>query len=102
MENLKANLTEFIRRVNQYHKHTFLGLTISKTWNRGMGRLSLFRFYPDEKIVLINSAIFNNSDRKKLTQFCKDNHIEDWKWEEVYYGYPTYYNNSFGLRLLEK
>lgn len=102
MEDLKQNIKAFINHVKQYRFHDSNGLTICKIWNYGMGSLSLVRFFPKENVVLINSALFNNSDRKKLHEFCRDNHIEDWEWKQAYYGYPIYYNNSFNLKLLEK
>lgn len=102
MEDLKQNIKGLINRVKQYRFHDYNGFTICKVWNRGMGSLDLVRFFPEKKVILINSALFNNSDRKKLDEFCRDNHIENWKWREVYFGYPVYYNNSFGIHLLKK
>lgn len=102
MEDLKLNIKAFINKVKQYRFSDSDDLTICKVWNRGMGRLSLVAFFPAEKVVLINSALFNNSDGRKLHEFCRDNHIEDWEWKTAYYGYPVYYNNGFNLKLLEK
>lgn len=102
MEDLKQNIKGLINRVKQYRFHDYNSFTICKVWNRGMGSLDLVRFFPEKKVILINSALFNNSDNKKLHEFCRDNHIENWKWREVYFGYPVYYNNSFGIHLLKK
>lgn len=102
MEDLKQNIKALISKVKQYRFSDSNDFTICKVWNRGMGRLSLVAFFPEKKTILINSALFNNSDRKKLDEFCRDNHIENWEQKSVYYGYPVYYNNGFNLKLLEK
>lgn len=101
MENLKKNLRAFIDGVKQYYLHDSNPLIIEKTFNRGMGRLSLCRFYPEKEVVLINHTICNNSDVKKITEFCRDNNINDWQWIVVGYGYPDYYTKSFSLNLVK-
>lgn len=95
--------TEFIRSwiksVRQYRAHDYRSDIVCKVWNRGMGRLDLFRFYPEKKIVLVNSAICNRADERHLDAFLRTFGMQDYKRKRVNYGYPVYYNHSFGLHL---
>lgn len=80
-----------------YNPYSISRLIVEKTWNSGHGSLSLFRFYEDKKIVLLNSCLANKADRRKLNNFLAENDMKDWKIVEKDYGYPTYYFSTFGL-----
>lgn len=92
-------IREWIKSVRQYRTHDYRNDTVCKVWNRGMGRLDLFRFYPEQKVVLINWAICNRADERHLDSFLHTYGMEDYTRKAVNYGYPVYYNSSFGLHL---
>lgn len=68
-------------------------LTIKKVFNRGMGLLDLFYFNLSRKFVAINATLCTASDRKKLSEFLRDNHMENWHRVETCLGYPNWYFN---------
>lgn len=74
-------------------------LILSKIWNRGMGLSDTIRMYPETKTILVNSALWTKRDEQVLQSILKEMSMEDWNREERYYGYPRYYNNTFGLHL---
>lgn len=92
-------IREWIKSVRQYRAHDYRSDVVCKVWNRGMGRLDLFRFYPEQKIVLVNAAICNRADEQHLQAFLHAYGMEDYTLQRVNYGYPVYYNDSFGLHL---
>lgn len=96
---MKANLSFFLN-FRQYNSYSFNNNIVEKTFNNGNGSLSLFRFYENEKIILVNECLFNKSDERHLNEFVKINNMSDWTIKKVSYGYPDYYKNSFSLKLL--
>lgn len=104
--NLKINYEEAIsrsiRRHRQYRIDSRKSLVVCKVWNRGQGLLALFKFYPDKRIVLINSCLFNKSDERNLIKIKKVIGAEDWEDKKVEYGYPDYYFKGFSLNLIDK
>ena len=92
----KINLDWFFK-FRQYNAYSASYNIVEKTFNRGMGSLSLFRFYPDKKIVLINRSLANKSDCSKLNQFLNENNMNDWELRSIDYGYPDYFFHSFEL-----
>lgn len=96
---MEQKIKAWIKAVRQYKAHDYRNDVVCKVWNRGMGRLALFRFYPDRKVVLINRAICNKCDHEHLNAFLLAYGMGDWERVAVDYGYPTYYNHSFGLHL---
>lgn len=97
MKNLDLS---FFLKFRQYNSYSFSYGTVEKTFNRGAGSLSLFRFYENEKLVLVNECLFNKADGKHLQEFMELNNITDWAVKKVPYGYPEYYTKSFGINLL--
>lgn len=83
----------------KYDNFSGSDLKLSKVWNRGMGLLDTIRMYPEEKIILVNSALWTKRDERVLQSILVDMGMEDWKREVRYYGYPVYYNNPFDLQL---
>lgn len=88
----------YFKKVRQYRVE---GTTVNKIWNHGLGLLPVFRFYKDEKIVLINEALYNKADKRHLLEFFKQSGLPGYTYRKVYYGYPVYYNNSFSLHLIK-
>ncbi len=74
-------------------------LTLEKIWNRGMGRLDAITIYPEKRTILVNSALWTKRDERVLQGILADLRMKRWKREKRYYGYPFYYNHSFGLHL---
>lgn len=93
---MKQDLEKFFSSFRQYRVYDSK-LTISKIWNRGNGLLELFRFYPDKKVILINSSLFNYADKKHLNEFINQHGMNEWKQVEKSYSYPEYYRHSFAL-----
>lgn len=93
----------YFEKIRQYKtddaRNGLGGYTVYKVWNRGHGLLELFRFYKDEKIVLINEPLYNKADERHLIEFFKQSGLSGYTYRKVYYDYPVYYNNSFNLNL---
>lgn len=74
--------------------------TMNKIWNRGMGSLAVWRIDTERKRILINQCMYNSSDARHLKGLIEN--VPELKEYEVLgcsYGYPTYYNHSFGYSL---
>ena len=74
--------------------------TMKKTWNRGMGKLEIWRINHANREILVNTALFNICDRRHLRWLI--NEVPELKEYSVYgtsFGYPLYYNHSFGTVL---
>lgn len=96
---METNLSFFLK-FRQYNGYSFNNNIVEKTFNNGNGSLSLFRFYENEKTILINECLFNKSDERHLNEFLKIHNMSDWTIKKVSYGYPEYYTKSFSLKLL--
>lgn len=94
---MKEKLVSLLGKVRQYRPYNG---TIEKVWNRGMGRLILFKFYPERKIVLANSALYNKADERHLKSAMESVGC-DWRIVFLHHGYPDYYNVGFTLHLTE-
>ncbi len=94
---MKTKLEEFVKTNRNYRPYSISRNIVEKVWNNGMGSIALFRFYPEQKTVLINSLFANKCDLRKLTEFCRDCGITDWAWKAADFGYPAYYFNTFSL-----
>lgn len=99
--NWREKLLNATKGCRQYCITSWSSLVVEKVWNRGQGLLALFRFYPDKKIVLINSCLFNKSDSKHLLRIKKAIGADDWKELQAEYGYPDYYFKNFNLNLIK-
>lgn len=74
--------------------------TMKKTWNRGMGKLEIWRIDHAKREILVNTALFNICDRRHLRWLI--NEVPELKEYSVFgtsFGYPLYYNHSFGTEL---
>ena len=74
--------------------------TMKKTWNRGMGKLEIWRIDHANREILVNTALFNICDRRHLRWLI--NEVPELKEYSVFgtsFGYPLYYNHSFGTEL---
>lgn len=100
-QRAERRLSLFKRKSRMYRYDHFerSDLKLSKVWNQGMGLCPTIRIYPEEKIILVNSALWTKRDERVLQSILIDMGMEDWNREERYYGYPRYYNNTFGLHL---
>lgn len=96
---MKAKLSFFLK-FRQYKSYSFNNNIVDKVFNKGNGALNLFRFYENEKTILVNECLFNKSDEKHLSEFIKANDFQDWTIKKVKYGYPEYYTKCFSLKLL--
>lgn len=94
---MKESIKSFIKTNRNYRSDMCSSLIVEKVWNHGMGSLDLFRFYENEKTIVINRCLFNKSDERKLREFCRDCHIEDWAWKFDSLGYPDYYFRTLSL-----
>lgn len=75
--------------------------TIKKIWNNGEGVLELWNIDLTERQILINLALFNQHDKKHLTDFLNQfPQLKDFEAVGVYYGYPVYYNWGFTSKKL--
>lgn len=75
-------------------------LTMKKVWNRGMGRLEIWQIDHAKREILVNTTLFNVCDRRHLRWLI--NKVPELNQYSVYgtsYGYPLYYNHSFGTEL---
>lgn len=77
-----------------YHRDYPNDLTIKKVFNHRMGLLDLFCFDLQSKVVAINATLATASDRRKLSEFLRDNHMENWHRVEICLGYPDWYFHS--------
>ena len=100
-ENAEKCLSAFKRKSRMYKYDVLVRekLCLSKIWNRGMGLLETIRMYPEKKTVLVNSALWTKRDERVLQSILKELGMEDWDREERFYGYPIFYNSTFGLHL---
>lgn len=87
-----ANFQEQNRR--WYRRDCPKDLTIKKVFNHGMGQLDLFYFDLQRKFVAINVSLCTASDKRKLSEFLRDNHMENWQRVETCLGYPNWYFHS--------
>lgn len=74
--------------------------TMKKTWNRGMGKLEIWRIDHAKREILVNTALFNICDRRHIRWLI--NEVPELKEYSVFgtsFGYPLYYNHSFGTEL---
>lgn len=94
---MKNLVDQFIKSNRNYRHDMCNSLIVEKVWNHGMGSLDLFRFYPEKKTICINRCLFNSSDERKLKEFCRDAHIENWERVFVSFGYPEYYRYNLHL-----
>ena len=70
--------------------------TVKKIWNNGQGVLELWSIDLVKRRILINTALFNQYDRKHLQELCAQfPELKEFKVFGVYYGYPVYYNTGF-------
>lgn len=74
--------------------------TMKKIWNRGMGNLEIWRIDHAKREILVNTYLFNNSDRRHLRWLVNEvPELKEYSIYETYYGYPLYYNHCFGTEL---
>ena len=97
-ESVIEKLRKYVAKVNQYNPYSLSQLIIEKTFNEGMGSLALFRFYPDQKKVAINHALYNKYDAKHLDKILSVLGYQDFERVMCEYGYPEWYNHNFGLK----
>ena len=94
---MKEMLSQFVKTNKNYRGYDLRLNIVDKVWNHGMGSINLFRFYADRKIIVINRTFFNKWDERKLKEFCRDFHLEEWKWRFSHLGYPDYYTKNLSL-----
>lgn len=98
---MKEAILSFVKSNRNYRGYDLhLGI-IDKVFNNGNGSLNLFRFYQEKKIIVINKTIYNKSDERKLKEFCRDCHIEDWQWKFASLSYPDYYFHKLSISLCD-
>ena len=95
---MKEQLKKFVASNRNYNPYSLSRNIVEKTFNRGMGSLALLRFYEEEKTIVINKSLFSKSDERKLREFCRDCHIEDWVWKYDSLYYPDYYFRTLSIR----
>ena len=95
---MKEKLEKFVEKYSKVYKPYSLFLNIvEKVFNNGTGAISLFRFYADKKIVLINEKFYTKGDKKKLSAFLAENEMSDWTLKFKSYGYPDWYTKTFSV-----
>jgi len=94
---MKEMLLQFVKTNKNYRGYDLRLNIVDKVWNHGSGSINLFRFYADKKIIVINRTFFNKWDERKLKEFCRDFHLENWKWRFSHLGYPDYYTKNLSL-----
>ena len=93
-ETLVKAVSEFHGNNKRYYRRDYpTDLTIKKVFNHGMGQLELFYFDLKRKFIAINSNIATVSDFRKLREFCRDNHMDNWRQIDTPLGYPNWYFN---------
>lgn len=78
-EELKNSIYNWCFSVRNYNAFSADRMTVEKSWNRGLGSLQLFHFDFEAKTVVVNVWMYNKSDARKLREFMRDNHLENWK-----------------------
>ena len=94
---MKEIISKWIWSNRNYRHHDSNKLIVLKVFNHGMGALDLFRFYVDEKTIVINRCVFSSSDERKLKEFCRDCGIESWRWLYDSLGYPDWYRRGISM-----
>lgn len=84
---IKEKLNQLRKKSRQYRIDIWGGL--SKVWNYGNGVLQFVVPLPDEKKILVNSALAKKRDYENIKAVFPDYELID-----VWYRYPAYYNNS--------
>lgn len=93
-ETLVKAVSEFQGNNKRYYRRDYpTGLTIKKVFNHGMGQLELFYFDLKRKLIAINNNLATASDLRKLREFCRDNHMDNWRQIDTPLGYPNWYFN---------
>ena len=97
--DLENILKAFVRKYMNYRDaDSWERNAVAKVWNHGMGRLTMFKVYPDERVIVYNTALFNRTDEKKIVKLERMLGGE-WTRMPCYYGYPLYYNHSMTLNM---
>lgn len=99
MENInyKKLLYAAIEHYKQYRILTKDSLIVSKILNKNQGALALFRFYPNRKIILVNTFLFNKIDSLNLLKIKKTIGANNWMEIKVNYDYSKKYFEEFKL-----
>lgn len=93
-ETLVKAVSEFQGTNKRYYRRDYpTDLTIKKVFNHGMGQLELFYFDLKRKLIAINNNLATASDLRKLREFCRDNHMDNWRQINTRLGYPNWYFN---------
>lgn len=92
-------LFQFVSDNKNYRSFDLHLNIVDKVFNGGNGALNLFRFYPEQKVIVINKVVFTKSDKNKLEEFCRDYHCEDWQWKYASLGYPDWYFKHLSITM---
>lgn len=88
---MKEKISQFVKTNRNYRPYSLHLNIVEKTFNNGSGSLGLFRFYPERKKVAVNKLLCTKNDERKLDEFLRDCHCEDFERVYVSLGYPDYY-----------
>lgn len=88
---------DYFFKFRQYNPYSASQGIVEKVWNNGNGSLALFRFYENEKIILVNECLCNKADKKHLNEFMEQNDMQAWNVVYKSYGYPEYYRHTFHM-----
>lgn len=96
---MKEQLRQFAQSNRNYRGYDLHLNIIDKVFAHGCGCLNLFRFYPDKKVIVINRTVYTKADGKKLSEFCRDNHIRHWQWKFATLAYPNWYASKLSISM---
>ena len=72
-----------------YGSHASDPNIMTKTFNRGMGKLDFIQMIPEENVLLVNKMLARPKDMERIKE-C----FPEWTIEYVSLGYPDWYFNS--------
>lgn len=90
-KDFQEALKKWVFSNRNYRSYSLNRNVVEKVWNRGMGSVDFIRFDLKNKTVCICPFLtFCKSDERKLKEFMRDNHMENWKvihtTEHFFYG----------------
>ena len=94
---MRQQLQQLVNASKNYRGYDLHQNTVSKVFNNGNGALALFRFFPEQKVIVINRLLATKRDEQTLREFCQQQGI-DYQLRYMELGYPDYYFNTLNLK----
>lgn len=93
---MRQQLQQLVSASKNYRGYDLHLNIVSKVFNNGAGALALFRFFPEQKVIVINRLLATERDEKNLRSFCQQQGIE-YKLLYMELGYPDYYFKTLNI-----